>query len=307
MMIRMVLRRALPLMFLVAACTEGTNRAPLPPTGTGGAGMATGGAGTPTGGAPSGGSPTGGSSVSGPTGGSGLETGGSGGSASGAPDSGSTDGSPSTSDDGGGGGPVINPGGPILLVIANDPDPSPDNGMKAELMAQGLQFVVQNSTTMPLTPASADGKSLVIINPNTPRGNVPATFKDVKVPVIVSKDGPATQMMMAGGVGSTDPAQTQITITKPADPLAAMLMGNVTIYPKGNRVIFGTPGPGGITVATVKGSQAACIFYYPSGAEMAGGFKAPAKRVGFFWHRTSDVTPDGRKLFVAAIRWALSP
>jgi hypothetical protein len=209
--------------------------------------------------------------------------------------------------DGSGGGTVVNPGGPILLVIANDPDPSPDNGMKAELTAQGLKFEVQNSTSMPLTPASAEGKSLVIINPNTPRGNVPASFKDVKVPVIVSKDGPATQMMVATGVGSTDPAQTQITITKPDDALAAMLMGNVTIYPKGNRVIFGTPGPGGITVATVKGSKAASIFYYPTGAEMAGGFKAPAKRVGFFWHRTSDVTPDGRKLFVAAIKWALSP
>jgi hypothetical protein len=200
---------------------------------------------------------------------------------------------------------VINPGGPILLVIADDPDPSPDNGMKAELMAQGLQFMVQNSTSMPLTPASADGKSLVIINPNTPRGNVPASFKDVKVPVIVSKDGPATQMMMATGVGSTDPAQTKITITKPTDPLAAMLMGTVTVYPKGNRLIFGTPGPGGVTVATCSGGPA--IFYYPAGAEMAGGFKAPAKRVGFFWHRTSDVTPDGRKLFVAAIKWALAP
>ena len=40
---------------------------------------------------------------------------------------------------------------------------------------------------------------------------------------------------------------------------------------------------------------------------MIGGFKAPAKRVGFFWHRTSDVTPDGRKLFSAAVAWSLTP
>jgi hypothetical protein len=113
-------------------------------------------------------------------------------------------------------------------------------------------------------------------------------------------------MMMATGVGSTDPAQTKITITMPADPLAAGLpMGPVTIYPKGNRVIFGTPGPGGKIVATTNGGPA--IFYYPAGADMVGGFKAPAKRVGFFWHRTSDVTPDGRKLFAAAIKWALQP
>src|SRR5204863_2310968 len=66
-----------------------------------------------------------------------------------------------------------NPNGPILLVIANDPDPSPNNGMMAALMSKGLKFEVQNSSMNPLTPASATGKSLVIINPNTPRGNVP--------------------------------------------------------------------------------------------------------------------------------------
>jgi hypothetical protein len=205
---------------------------------------------------------------------------------------------------GGAGGAA--PGGPVLLVIANDPDPSPNNGMMMELTAKGLKFEVQNSSLMPLTPASANGKSLVIINPNTPRGNVPASFKDVAVPVIVSKDGPATQMMMATGVGSTDPAQTSINITMAGDPLAAGFpAGKLTIYPKGNRVIFGTPTAEGKTVATTNGGAA--IFYYPAGAAMVGGFKAPAKRVGFFWHRTSDVTADGRKLFSAAIDWALQP
>lgn len=297
---------------LVNLCLAGCVGAGVDRSGSGGS---TGGSTEPSGGSggstqPSGGS--GGSSAGGSGGGStatgGVGSGetGSGGSVGADASNPASDGSATPGDDGGGGG-ITNPGGPILLVIANDPDPSPDNGMKAELMAQGLTFVVQNSTMMPLTPASADGKSLVIINPNTPRGNVPASFKDVTVPVIVSKDGPATQMMMATGVGSTDPGQTQITITAPDDPLAAMQMGAVTIYPKGNRVIFGTPGPGGKTVATVKGSQNAAIFYYPTGAVMAGGFKAPAKRVGFFWHRTSDVTPAGRKLFVAAIKWALAP
>jgi hypothetical protein len=82
-------------------------------------------------------------------------------------------------------------------------------------------------------------------------------------------------------------------------------MGPVTVYPKGNRVIFGTPGPGAKTVATIMGNP--CIYYYPTGAMMAGGFKAPAKRVGFFWHRTSDTTPDGHKLFLAAVAWAMAP
>jgi hypothetical protein len=200
-------------------------------------------------------------------------------------------------------------GGSVLLVVGNDPDPSPVSGMLAALASAGLTVEQLNTSVTPLTLAAAAGKGVVIINPNTPRANVPATFKDVPVPVIVSKDGPSTTLMMATTDSSTDPAEMQITIIAPGDPLAAGFpMGDVTVYPKGNRVIFGSPGPGAKAVATVKGSPSEiAIYYYPAGATMAGGFKAPAKRVGFFWHRTSDTTPDGRKLFLAAVQWALSP
>jgi hypothetical protein len=40
---------------------------------------------------------------------------------------------------------------------------------------------------------------------------------------------------------------------------------------------------------------------------MAGDLRAPAKRMGFFWHRPSAVTDEGKKLFVAAIEWSLRP
>ena len=40
---------------------------------------------------------------------------------------------------------------------------------------------------------------------------------------------------------------------------------------------------------------------------MYNGFKAPGKRMGFFWHRPSASTPDGKKLFIAAVEWALRP
>jgi hypothetical protein len=198
--------------------------------------------------------------------------------------------------------------GPVLLVTADDPDPSPVTGMLDALMSAGLAVEQLNTSQTPLTPAAAAGKALVIINPNTVRANVPASIKDVTVPVMVSKDGPSDTLMMATGESSTDPNETQITVVAPGDPLAAGFpMGDVTVYPKGNRVIFGTPGPGATTVATVKGqTNEAAIYYYDAGATMAGGFKAPAKRVAFFWHRTSDTTPDGRKLFLAAVTWALA-
>jgi hypothetical protein len=40
---------------------------------------------------------------------------------------------------------------------------------------------------------------------------------------------------------------------------------------------------------------------------MGGGFMAPAKRVGFFWHRPAGPTAEGKKLFIAAVEWALKP
>ena len=40
---------------------------------------------------------------------------------------------------------------------------------------------------------------------------------------------------------------------------------------------------------------------------MGGGVKAPAKRVGFFWHRPAGPTAEGRKLFIAAMEWAIRP
>jgi hypothetical protein len=201
------------------------------------------------------------------------------------------------------------PGGHVLLVVSADPNQAPVMGMMAALTAKGLMVDTLNTTNTPLTPAAAAGKALVIINPNTTRAAVPASFAMVPVPVIVSKDGPSDTLMMSTGAASTAPSDTMINIVAPSDPLAAGLpMGNVAIYPQGNRVIYATPSPGATKVATVVGNpNQIAIYYYPAGATMVGGLKAPAKRVGFFWHRTSDVTPDGRKLFDAAVDWAMAP
>jgi hypothetical protein len=208
-------------------------------------------------------------------------------------------------------GPSMAPdgGGSVLLVVGTDPVPIPDTSMSATLTAMGLQVQVFNTSMTPLTPQSAAGKQLVVIDPNTPRGNVPASFAAVPVPIIVSKDGPTDTLMMSTASGSTDPAQTAIDILAAGDPLAAGFpMGPVTVYPQGNRVIFSTPSAAAKPVAatSVSPNQIA-IYYYAAGATMMNGFKAPAKRVGFFWHRTSDVTADGKKLFTAAVRWALQP
>ena len=88
--------------------------------------------------------------------------------------------------------------------------------------------------------------------------------------------------------------------------------GPVQVFPgtgAGDRTIgVSGLGPDAITIATTMLSATEwCIYAYPAGGTMMTGFKAPAKRIGFFWHRPPDVTDDGAKLFTAAVTWALQP
>jgi hypothetical protein len=113
-----------------------------------------------------------------------------------------------------------------------------------------------------------------------------------------------------GTMHNTPNDQTQIHIVDPSHPLAAGLTGDVTVFPTHSRIVNASDlGPQAVVVAstmptTVPGSSP-CIFYYPKGAATLGGFKAPAKRMGFFWHRPTVATPDGQKLMHAAVDWML--
>ena len=114
---------------------------------------------------------------------------------------------------------------------------------------------------------------------------------------------------MANGPYTTANDQKAITIVAPSDPLAAGFpMGSVTVMGNVNRMVNGMPGPQAKVVATLVGNaKAATIYYYTAGQTMLNGTKAPAKRVGFFWHRTEDATANGHMLFRAAVLWALAP
>src|SRR5262249_45279834 len=151
-------------------------------------------------------------------------------------------------------------GGPARALFVwgygeHDPTPKPtdppkplDVTMKARLQAKGLlvDMVVDAQSTV----ADAAGKALVVISSSINRDNLfdnqQPRFKDVPVPTIVMKDGTIEVMGLgAGGAGgfSTDVGQTLLSIVAPGDPLAAGLTGNVTVYTKGDRLIWAQPAP----------------------------------------------------------------
>jgi hypothetical protein len=161
--------------------------------------------------------------------------------------------------------------------------------------------------------------SLIIAGPNNNycSDNPDPSLKSLEIPLMVSRDCKTTMF----GLGFMMNTQEYITnlpvkieIVKTDHPLAAGLSGIVGVEETRCRLVRGRDlGPDAIKIAkspadaTPAFPESWPIFAYEKGGMMVGGFRAPAKRMGFFWHRPSAVTPDGKKLFVAAIDWLLRP
>jgi hypothetical protein len=224
-----------------------------------------------------------------------------------------------------------------------------DVTMKALLEAKGL--IVDMMVDKDSTVQNVTGKAVLVISNSVNRANLldngQPRFKDIKVPALVTKDGPIEVMGMGGtatgGVGPAGGYSTPVAapatetslsiVAPPGEPLAAGLMGVVVVYSPmlqpcpvcpGNmsccwnqttkttqsydRIIYAYPAPTAKKIATVVGhADQAAIFAYPAGAMMIGGVVAPAKRMGFFIHRDADYGDNGKKLFNAAIDYLLAP
>jgi hypothetical protein len=136
-------------------------------------------------------------------------------------------------------------------------------------------------------------------------------LKTTTIPLIVSKDGNTTEIGL-GNVVNTPAIYDTIKIIKNDHPLAAGLpLGNVKVNTTANaqRMIrIQNVGPDAIKIAvSLVDNNSYSIVGYEKGATMANGFKAPAKRMGLFWHRPAAATPDGEKLVKAAVDWMLRP
>jgi hypothetical protein len=226
-------------------------------------------------------------------------------------------------------GPAVdaNPGAPLppgvrKVVILHDAaagasntDPSRRSMVEILTSMKDSHGIVVELMDSP-TPASAlMDKALIIVGPNSKmfgENHPDAGLKTIPVPLMVSKDGNTTEIGL-GRVSATDPPSfDRITIVKTDHPLAAGLpMGNVVVNTTPNRqriITFADLGPEAIKIAT--GPQSATtwsLIAYDKGGDMGRGAKAPAKRVGFFWHRPAGLTPEGTRLFKAAVDWLLRP
>jgi hypothetical protein len=298
-------------------------------TSSGGAGPSSGGG---AGGAVqgSGGSASGGSGGGGAGGGSGGGSGGSvaTGGAGGKADASSPDPMDAAADaqapagDGGGLGPLP-PGAHKVVLLVGDIHVTDQSRLQLiqilESMKDSHGVVVQVMDSRVAKASVLMDASLVIAGPNNNycSDNPDPSLKTMPIPLMVSRDCKTTQL----GLGTMMNTQEYITdlpvkinIIKSDHPLAAGLSGIVPVEVTRCRLVRGRDlGPDAIKIAkspadaTPVFPESWPIFAYDKGGMMVGGFRAPAKRMGFFWHRPSAVTPEGRKLFVAAVDWLLRP
>jgi hypothetical protein len=173
--------------------------------------------------------------------------------------------------------------------------------------------IVVKMADSPTPAAQMPDAALIIIGPNASMFEKrPAPdLKTTTVPIIVSKDGHTDEIGM-GTVMNTAAMYNTITIVKNDHPLAAgfplgKLVVNTTTASQ-RMIRFSNLGPDAIKIAVGPSDNTTySIVAYEKGGMMANGFRAPAKRVGLFWHRPAAATADGAKLVKAAVDWALRP
>jgi Bacterial Ig domain/Carboxypeptidase regulatory-like domain/IPT/TIG domain/Beta-propeller repeat len=198
-----------------------------------------------------------------------------------------------------------------LLVANTTTLGNGDNAIKTRLQNLGYTVTVKGSgNNNAIQTSDATGKTLVLISSSVTSANVLAKFRHVAVPIIIWKADLFDDHGMTGTTANdfgTATAQTKLTITNSAHPLAAGQTGS-PIVSTSSSFTWGKPTGSPVTIATLFGDATKfVIFGYDNTATMSEpNFNAPARRVGFFLTdlTANGLTPEGNSLLDAAVKWA---
>jgi hypothetical protein len=204
--------------------------------------------------------------------------------------------------------------GRTVLVVMGYTTPK-DNALKPsdtkiKMRLEGRGFTVKLGDDDDADASKATGVDLVIITA-TVGTQVAAKYTMVDVPLICADDGLFDDMKLTGTAAADHATAnvSQIVITDATHPLAAGIMGSVTVAGGAQAATWGNPATAAHKIATIPNQAThAAIFGYDKGA-MMNGLTAPAKRVGFFATDTmaDNMNDNGWKLFDAAVDWAVAP
>jgi hypothetical protein len=223
------------------------------------------------------------------------------------------------------------PGANILFVVGTSNGSVPFGGgigdtfVRARLEAQGHHLTLAPDTTIAEDLlAMSDAADMVLVSESVTSANLLGKLKPSTAPILnyeafIQDDMGLTALGPPGDPGlpaqfelGVKQADTQIDIVDPTHPLAAGLMGTITVYKAAKEITWGKVAATAEVVATLAGDRAGpCLYVYRKGATLHDGSAAAGLRVGFFLE-DDDVTgtpnlmtDDGLRLFDAAVRFTL--
>ena len=197
----------------------------------------------------------------------------------------------------------------VLFVVGNTRLNDGDAAVKHRLIELGYDVMVKDAQWA--SAELAADKGLVVISSTVRSEHIGRKFRDVAVPVLVYEAWLYDDLGMTGAKEGRDYGTQHIRrliVTDAGDELAAGREGSQRVLESEANVPWGK----------VMGSEArviahapadpwlASVFVYDAGAQMAGGMRAPAARVGFYLHNETAAqwTHYGRQLFDAAVAYA---
>lgn len=224
-----------------------------------------------------------------------------------------------------GGDTAISPG--VKIIYGNPPavaffgnNPLSNAGdllAIGRLEARGFQVAAIDDNAS--LSSDADGKVLIVISSSVSSGQIADKFTASAVPIINWEEALMDDLLLTGDSGAepdhhgTTGGQTAIEIVNANHPLAAGLSaGSQPVFSAGSTMVWGYPeanAQNAIIVGRVPGTtNQISLFAYEKGATLFdGATKAPARRVAFFFHDSSQsITETGFRLFEAAVSWALN-
>lgn len=208
---------------------------------------------------------------------------------------------------------TVAPAGPkkILLVVRMEGKSLPiDQKIQQHLAARGYAVTLYSQYA---AVDAAPPTDLVILSSTVRSRDLLGAYRNVTAPMLTWESDLLDDLGMSAKRADADfgrvDKERYVWLVNAPHPLAAGLpAGVLNVYEKPAAMNWGKPGLGASTIATVYGQpDKAVIFGYEKGATMDYETLAPARRVMFFLDNETftNLSPAGRKLFDAAVDWAL--
>lgn len=205
----------------------------------------------------------------------------------------------------------------LLIMRAAPPNGSSDPAITAHLQAAGYTVTTSEGLDSKLDVCGYDAvllSSTVRSNQFTAEAALVGTLRRMRVPLLTWENDLLDDLRFTGLLRDDDFGELETGhygwMVRAPHPLSAGIPAGLTTWTEARTPAgWGRPGLGADVIMTWPGAPGkATLFGYERGATMDGDFLAPARRVfiGMDNGTFERMTPNGHRLFDAAVAWAVA-